>query len=61
MAHPQAGEVLAIPIGEAARRLSVSRTTAYMLARTGELPTVRIGARMRVPIAALEHLLKPVA
>jgi excisionase family DNA binding protein len=51
------GPVLAISVEEAARRLGIARSTAYNYVRTGYLPSVRLGARLLVPTAALERLL----
>lgn len=51
-------EPLVLTIPEAAELLAIGRTQAYELARTGELPTVRIGARsLRVPRHQLEALI----
>src|ERR1044071_9767795 len=67
-AHPspspiQAGSVLdgdprvLIPMPEAAQRLGISRWQAYKLARTGRLPTTRLGARdLHVPAAVLRRI-----
>lgn len=44
-------------IEEAAKLLGIGRNTAYEAARTGQLPTVRLGKRLVVPKAALEKLL----
>jgi excisionase family DNA binding protein len=44
-------------ITEAADTLGIGRTLAYELARTGELPTIRLGRRLVVPRRALERLL----
>lgn len=44
-------------VEEAARILGLGRNTAYVAARRGELPTIRIGKRYVVPKAALERLL----
>ena len=38
---------------EAARRLSVGRTTVYELMSTGELQSVNIGRCRRVPVSSL--------
>jgi excisionase family DNA binding protein len=46
---------LFLSVTEAAGRIGVSRRTAYTLARRRELPTVRLGGCMKVPIAALEQ------
>lgn len=48
---------LTMNVSEAAKRLKISRTSAYEAARTGQIPTVRIGKRILVPVAALERLL----
>lgn len=44
-------------ITEVARILGVGRTAAYEAARTGEIPTIKIGKRLLVPKPALESLL----
>ena len=49
-------KVLFITPAEAARRLSISRSKAYELVRSGELPARRIGASVRIPVEALERL-----
>lgn len=46
-----------VTIEEAAPILGVSRGSAYGAARTGEIPTLRIGRRLVVPVAALRRLL----
>ena len=43
---------------EAAKVLGISRSLAYQLAASGELPTVRLGRRLVVPRRALERLLE---
>jgi len=43
---PQAGEILGI-----------SRNSAYEAAKKGEIPIIRIGRLIRVPIPALERML----
>jgi excisionase family DNA binding protein len=44
-------------VEDAGKILGVSRNTAYALARTGELPTIRLGKKLLVPVAAIEALL----
>ena len=44
-------------VDEAGRLLGLSRNSAYALAKTGELPTIRLGKRLLVPKAALARLL----
>lgn len=48
-------DVLAVSLKEAARRLGVSPRTCWTLANAGELPTFRIGARILVPVEALDQ------
>jgi excisionase family DNA binding protein len=46
-------QLLARP-AEVAEALKIARTNVYVLLRSGELPSVRIGRRsIRVPVAAL--------
>jgi len=49
-------ERYAISILEAAQVLGISRSYAYQMAVTGELPTLRLGRRILVPVAALRSL-----
>ena len=46
-----------ISVQVAAATLGVSRTTAYRLAATGEIPAVRVGRSLRVPVHRLVALL----
>jgi excisionase family DNA binding protein len=46
-----------VKIDEAAAILGISRNGAYNAAKDGSLPTIRIGKRLLVPIAALDRLL----
>jgi excisionase family DNA binding protein len=46
-----------VTVQEAATILSVGRNKAYEAARSGEIPTIRIGKRLLVPLTALERLL----
>ena len=46
-----------LTVDEAAKFLGVGRGTAYEAVRRGEIPVVRIGKRLLVPVAALERLL----
>jgi excisionase family DNA binding protein len=50
-------ECLTISVEEAGRLLGYSRNTAYEAARRGELPTIRLGHKIRVPRVALQRLL----
>jgi excisionase family DNA binding protein len=46
-----------VTVGEAAAILQISRGAAYQGAKRKEIPSVRIGRRVLVPVAALEQLL----
>jgi excisionase family DNA binding protein len=46
-----------LTVTELAVLLRVSRRTAYVLVRTGEVPSVRVGGSIRIPRAALVHQL----
>ena len=46
-------EPLLVRVEEAARILSLSRSTIYEMMDAGELPSVRYGAARRIPVAAL--------
>jgi len=47
---------LQLPLEEAARLLDISRWLAYKLARSGALPTNRVGRNLYVPVAVLRRL-----
>jgi excisionase family DNA binding protein len=49
---------LVLTVEEAAKVLRIGRSSAYEAARTGQLPTVRIGRILRVPRSALEEMLR---
>jgi excisionase family DNA binding protein len=46
-----------LTITETAKRLGIGRSAAYEAARTGQIPTIKIGKRILVPLTALERLL----
>ena len=46
-----------VTVIEAAKILGIGRSAAYEGARTGQIPTIRIGKRILVPVAALERML----
>jgi excisionase family DNA binding protein len=48
---------LTTSVEAAAKALGIGRNQAYAAAARGELPVIRIGKRLLVPIAALERLL----
>jgi excisionase family DNA binding protein len=41
---------------EAGKRLGLSRNSAYHAAANGQIPVIRFGRVLRVPIAALERM-----
>lgn len=46
---------LAVRVGEAARLLDIGRSKAYELIQAGELPAIRVGKSLRVPVRALQR------
>ncbi len=46
-------EPLLVRVEEAARMLSLSRSTIYEMLDSGELPSVRRGTARRIPVTAL--------
>ena len=48
--------VLTVP--EAGERLGLSRPSAYLAVKRGQIPVIRIGRRLLVPIAALDKMLE---
>ncbi len=47
-----------ISVSDAATLLGISRNTAYEAARTGQLPILRLGRRLLVPVPALLRMLE---
>ena len=45
-------------IAETARALGIGINQAYEAAKRGEIPTIKIGKRILVPVAALERKLQ---
>jgi hypothetical protein len=51
-------EPLTLSVPEAGRRyFGLSRNGSYLAAARGEIPTIRIGRLLRVPVRALERAL----
>jgi excisionase family DNA binding protein len=48
-------ERLAYRVGEFAEAIGVSRSKAYELVASGEVPSIRIGSSRRVPVTALRE------
>ena len=51
----QPPKTLSVP--EAGRWLGIGRNASYETARRGDLPVIRIGRLLRVPVGALEKML----
>jgi hypothetical protein len=49
-------KTLSVPVA-GRRYFDLGRNASYEAAKRGELPVIRIGSRLRVPIAALERML----
>ena len=47
-----------LTIDEVAKLLGISRGSAYEGARTGQIPSIRIGRRLIVPRVAFERMLE---
>jgi excisionase family DNA binding protein len=50
---------IAISVPEAGRLLGLSRSSAYAAVKRGDIPSVRIGGRVLVPLRRLEELIDP--
>jgi excisionase family DNA binding protein len=48
---------LVMTVPEAGKQLGVGRNQAYQAAKAGQIPTIRIGKRLLVPVSALDKLL----
>lgn len=48
---------LTVGVEEAGKMLGVSRATAFKLAKSGRIPTIRLGRKLLVPKAAIFKLL----
>lgn len=46
-----------VTIPRAGQVLKISRTSAYLAAKNGQIPTIRVGRRLLVPTARLLELL----
>jgi excisionase family DNA binding protein len=50
-------ECKTVSIEEAGRLLGYSRNTAYDAVKSGELPVIRLGRKMRVPRIVIDRML----
>jgi excisionase family DNA binding protein len=58
---PDDNEPLTISVPEAGKKyFGLSRDSSYRAAERGEIPTIRIGRLLRVPVRALERILDQV-
>jgi excisionase family DNA binding protein len=48
---------LTLTVEQAAKLLGIGRSTAYELVHTGDIPSLRLGRRIVVPVARLEAML----
>jgi excisionase family DNA binding protein len=55
---PQAPQRLTYTVEEASKLLGIGRNSGYERARSGELPTIKMGRRLLVPCAALDRVLR---
>jgi hypothetical protein len=57
--QPKIEDVKTLSVPQAGRRyFDLSRGASYAAAARGEMPVIRIGRKIRVPIAALERMLE---
>jgi hypothetical protein len=57
MGNDETAKTVSVP--EAGKRyFGISKNAAYAAAARGELPVIRIGGRLRVPVCQLEQLLQ---
>ena len=49
---------LTMTVPEAGKVLGLGRSATYEAVRRGELPTIRVGRRVLVPVKALERMLE---
>lgn len=50
-------KALTLAIPEAGALLGIGRDASYRAARNGEIPTLRIGRKLRVPVGKLAEML----
>lgn len=48
---------MTMTVGEAAKRLGIGRNSCYDAVQRGEIPSLRIGKRLLIPVVALERML----
>ena len=59
LGHDGSLDKLAVPLWpDAGKALGLSRNSTYDAAKAGEIPTVKFGRTIRVPLAALHKMLE---
>lgn len=53
------GDDLVLTVDETRALLKIGRTATYEAIRKGEIPSIRIGRRLLVPMARLKKMLDP--
>ena len=49
---------LTITVTECSKRIGISRALAFKACQRGEIPSIRVGRRILVPVKALEKMLE---
>ena len=49
---------LTLTVPETAKRLGIGKNLAYEAIQRGEIPSIRVGHRLLVPISALESMMQ---
>jgi excisionase family DNA binding protein len=57
MAKEIKGERKTLTVAAAAHLLGIGRNSAYSAVRSGQLPAIRLGGRILIPVSALERLM----
>ena len=52
------GQRKTLTVDEAARALGISRNSAYVAVRAGEIPSIKLGRRLVIPRVAFERFLE---